>query len=95
MTLNEWDKRIAPRLNKIQGVSGWLSYYAKDLQSAVTGLEARPAWTTLAREYLNEAEKDLMIALSVVRAARDVYDDLPIIVEHYDRDSFTSQEAAQ
>ena len=93
MRLDEWDKRIAPRLNKIQGASGWLAYYAKDLQSAINGLSARPAWETLAREYLNNAESELMMALAVVRATRDTYDNLPIIIEGRDEDSFShSQE---
>jgi len=95
MRLDEWDKRIAPRLNKIQGVAGWLEHYAKNLQSAVAGLDARPAWETLAREYLNNAERELMVALAVVRATRDVYDNLPVLVAHAEADSFTSQAAAE
>jgi len=93
MTLDEWDRRIAPRLNKIQGASGWLSHYAKDLQSSINGLSARPAWETLAREYLNTAERELMMALAVVRATRDIYDNLPIIIEGRDDDHFTAEAA--
>jgi hypothetical protein len=82
MKMEEWDRRIAPRLNKVQGAAGWLEYHAKQLQAAIGGLEARPAWETLAREYLNSAERELLVALAVVRATRDIYDNLPIIVEH-------------
>ena len=87
MNLNDWDRRIAPRLNKVQGAAGWLEYHAKQLQGAIGGLEARPAWETLAREYLNRAEQELMVALAVVRATRDSYDNLPVIVEGWPEDN--------
>jgi hypothetical protein len=83
MKLAEWDKNIAPKLNKISGAAGWLCHYAKDIQSAANALPARPAWESLAREYLNSAERELMIALATVRGVRDVYDNLPVIVEEY------------
>lgn len=92
MKMEEWDKRIAPRLNKVQGAAGWLEYHAKQLQTAIGGLEARPAWETLAREYLNSAERELMVALAVVRATRDIYDNLPVLVDH-DMNRFTTEAA--
>ena len=95
MKMEEWDRRVAPRLNKVQGAAGWLEYHAKQLQAAIGGLDARPAWETLAREYLNKAEQELLIALAMVRATRDTYDNLPVIVEHHDTDNFKSQAAAE
>jgi hypothetical protein len=38
----------------------------------------RPAWEAMARESLVDAERELLIALAVVRAAKDQYDNLPI-----------------
>lgn len=83
MRLEESDKKVAPTLNKILGAAGWLNYYAKDLQGAVKALPARPVWETLARDSLTAAETELMLALAMVRATRDIYDKLPVIVEPY------------
>lgn len=93
MRLDEWDKRIAPRLNKVQGSAGWLEYHAKQLQAAIEGLDARPAWNTLASEYLNKAEHELMIALAMVRAVRELYNNLPVLVESHTEEHFTSRAA--
>ena len=35
------------------------------------------------RDYLTSAEAELMLALATVRAVRDRYDNLPVIVEEY------------
>ena len=83
MKLEQWDTKIAPNLNKIQGASGWLAHYARDLQHAAEMLPARPAWGTVAREFLNDAERELILALAIVRTTRDRYDNLPVIVEEY------------
>ena len=83
MNLETYDKTVAPPLMKIESGCGWLTYYAKTIQSAVGVLPARPANETLARAGLNLAEQELMIALASVRAVRDIYDRLPVIIENF------------
>jgi hypothetical protein len=83
MNLETYDKTVAPRLMKIESGCGWLSYYAKDIQSACKMLPARPHNETMARDCLNLAEKELLVALSLVRAVRKIYDDLPVIIENF------------
>lgn len=84
MNAQDWS-RIAPDLERIERYASHLANDAKSLQLAAQSLNARPAWETLAREKLNEAERDLMLALAVVRGARDVYDRLPVIVETWNQ----------
>ena len=64
MNLETYDKTVAPPLMKIESGCGWLTYYAKTIQSAVGVLPARPANETMARAGLNLAEQELMIALA-------------------------------
>jgi hypothetical protein len=87
MNLETYDKTVAPPLSKIESGCGWLTYYARNIQSAVNVLPARPANETLARAGLNLAEQELMIALASVRAVRDIYDRLPVIIENYHREA--------
>jgi hypothetical protein len=83
MNLETYDKTVAPHLMKIESGCGWLTYYARNIQSACNVLPARPANETLARDGLNLAERELMTALAVVRGVRDIYDRLPVIIENF------------
>ena len=86
-TLDEWDHRISPKLQDLEYCSGKIAFHTRCIQSAAATLPMRPAWQTKARESLSEAEKELRIALAVVQAARRRYDDAPIMIETYAKDT--------
>jgi hypothetical protein len=49
--------------------------------------EIRKEVFTKARESLNEAEKECRIALAVIQAAQRRYDDAPIMIEPYTKET--------
>ncbi len=85
MNLETYDRTVAPSLIKMESGCGWLTYYAKSIQSACNVLPARPANETLARAGLDLAERELMVALATVRGVRTVYDRLALIIEDHHR----------
>lgn len=86
-TLDEWDHRISPKLQDLEYCSGKIAFHTRCIQAAVATLPTRPAWQTRAREGLNEAEKELRIALAVVQAAQRRYDDAPIMIEPHTKET--------
>lgn len=81
MRLDEWDKRIGPRLQDIEYSSKTIARHARYIQANARNLPARPAWETLARAALDDAEAELRIGLAVVQATRSHYDALQVIAE--------------
>lgn len=78
MSLDDWDKRIAPRLQDLEYCGNKIAYYARHIALNAQNLPCRPSWETLARDALETAEKDLRVALAVVQAAKEKYDTAPI-----------------
>lgn len=82
MRLEDWDKRIGPRLQDLEYSGNTIARHARYIQANIKALPARPAWETLARDSLGKAETDLRVALAVVQAAQRQYDAMQIIAEH-------------
>lgn len=80
-TWNAWEKRIAPRLQDLEYCGNTIARHARHIQNAAGSLPVRPAWETKAQESLATAERELQIALAVVRAAKDQYANLPVMLE--------------
>ncbi len=83
MNLREWDQQIGPRLNDLTHYGTWMALYASNMLIAAQNLPARPAWETMARDALNQAERDLRAALGAVQEAQRRYDTAPIIIDAY------------
>lgn len=82
MRLEEWDKRISPKLQDIEYCSSSIARNARHLQVAAHLLPARPEWLTKARDHLDAAERELRFALATVQAAKQRYDNsVPVILE--------------
>lgn len=82
MKIEEWDKRISPKLQEIEYCGSSIARNARHLQIAAHLLPARPEWLTKARDELDQAERDLRFALATVKAAKDRYDNcVPVIAE--------------
>lgn len=77
--MENWDKRIAPRLHDIEYSSNAIARHARYIQHNSQCLPSRPAWESKARDALNEAERELRIALAVVKTAQSFYDNLPVM----------------
>ncbi len=78
MSLDYWDRHVAPYLWSIEYRARWAASNARDAAAAVQMLPARPAFETRAEEMLETAETELSHALEIVRAARRKYDEAPI-----------------
>ena len=48
---------------------------------AVGSLPVRTAWETKAMESLDAAERDLRVALAVIKTAKEQYGNLPVMAE--------------
>jgi hypothetical protein len=81
MRLEEWDRRIAPKLQDLEYCGNTIARHARHIEATIKNLDARPAWETKARDSLNQAEIELRIALAVVQMAQWRYDALQIISE--------------
>lgn len=77
------DREITIRLDTIEGAANWLIYDAGQIQSAIRGLTWRRPFETRARDTLNQAETNLKIALSLVKATQEIYDNLPVEINDY------------
>jgi len=81
MRLEEWDKKIAPRLQDIEYSGNTIARHARYIQANAEALPARPAWEAKARESLGQAEIDLRTALALIQMAQRRYDAMQIISE--------------
>lgn len=77
MTLQEWDRHIAPRLGDIEYYSNSIIRQAHTIQLYAQLLPAKPYFETRAHSSLAKAEQELRLALSVVKAAKEQYEQLP------------------
>lgn len=80
-SLKQWDEQVSPRLTAIDNRCRWITEKAADLEQIVSGIPVRPAWETMARDELNNAEIALVRALAAVRQAQARYDALPPMIE--------------
>ncbi len=80
ISLTEWDEKIAPRLQALEYSGLRIAEHAAMVQRAAS-FPCRPAWDTLARDALNKAEEQLRVALAVVKAAQEQYDNAPVMYE--------------
>lgn len=77
MTLTEWDKTVSPHLHSIEGYCRMLASDVRCLISSIRLLPIRPDFPTKASFEIAAAERDLMQALEVVRAAKQLYAEKP------------------
>ena len=80
MDLEEWDRRIGPRLQDIEYSGNAIARHARHIQEKTHALPVRPAWESKARNSLNEAEKELRVALAMVKTAQNAYDNLSVTI---------------
>lgn len=73
MSMDHWDKFIAPVLRIIEHRAHAVAYNAREITAAVNMLPGRPDFETRAEEKLGIAEVELADALDAVRFARQVY----------------------
>lgn len=78
MSLNIWDREIAPYLRVIESAGKRLVADTHDLARVLPMLRSRPEFLTRAEDALEQAEAKLAAALTEVRAARAAYATLPI-----------------
>ena len=71
MTLEDWDKKISPRLQIIEASAASVKRHAE-------ALICRPDFETLAEDQLCKAHTALLNALTVIEDARAVYAGKPL-----------------
>lgn len=81
--LTEWDKKLGPRLQDLEYCGSRIAFYARHIQALISTLPIRPSWESLARCELNNAERELRVALAIVKAAQKLYDDAPVVTESF------------
>ena len=81
INLDAWDQRIAPRLQDLEYYGNSIARCSRGIAMAVGSLPVRPAWETKAMESLDAAERDLRVALAVIKTAKEQYGNLPVMAE--------------
>ncbi len=74
MTLEQWDREIAPFLGAICIRAGWIAADAKQITEWVRQIPVVPSFETEGRDRLNIIRKELLTALEVVHEAIKSYD---------------------
>jgi hypothetical protein len=77
MTLQQWDREVAPYLHVIERAGREVVSLTEQMGRAVHVLQSRPAWLTKAAEELERAEREAGAALEHIRNARARYAALP------------------
>lgn len=74
MTLDEWDRTVAPYLSTIQIRAGWIANDARQIKEWIEMLPAVPEFETEARERLDVVKRELLLTLEAVDQAINDYD---------------------
>lgn len=74
MTLDEWDRTVAPYLNTIQIRAGFIANDASQIREWVEKIPAVPNFETRAKDKLDRAARELRSALSAVEQAIENYE---------------------
>lgn len=74
MTLQDWDREIAPHLQRIEALAESVSRNAQYVKLAVMELPRRPDWQTRSRAALDDAGARLFSAMKQIHDARELYD---------------------
>lgn len=81
MTLQQWDKEIAPHFHRILNNAETCGRYAQYVKASVAALPQRPEWKTMARDELDAIGAQLLAALKQIHDAREAYDAKQVIEE--------------
>lgn len=79
MTMTEWDQDIAPRLQRVEQYSCWLTNDADTVRRNVKQLRQTPAFETKAGDSLHVAKVRLEAALKEINEAIADYAAKPVI----------------
>ena len=71
MTLEDWDKKIGPRLQLIEAGAAMAERHVRALQ-------VRPGFDTLAQDELQKVREALESALAKIVNAQNIYHDKPL-----------------
>lgn len=77
MSMQHWDKHVAPVLHDIEDLSHQVVRRAAQIKTKLNDLPARPTFVSKAECALDEAQRELTEALRLIRRAREVYNALP------------------
>jgi hypothetical protein len=79
MTLQQWDREVAPYLHIIERTSREVVSLTEQMEHAIQLLQSFPDWLTKAADELERAEQEAIAALVRVGRARARYAALPIV----------------
>lgn len=77
VSLEKWDKEVAPHLQSIKTNAGWIQYYVRGILRACHAIAVRPEWETLAEDEINKTIQVLEEALSGLKRAQVIYRSKP------------------
>lgn len=68
LSLKEWDKEVAAKLQSIERHARWIEYHANEIKNALSILKTRPSFETKAEATMESAEKTVSEAIAAYRS---------------------------